>query len=185
MKTVALLGTLLLQVFLICSAHAQVPNARRLTQRVAPQPPPPQPRPLQTNAPAQTAPGIKPVPGGKPLPVVPGTPAIARQIRTQAVVRLPRPPVDPVKAKAAKEEAVRKTVEFQKKRASEGFESAQYELGLRYLKGDGVPQDEMMGRKWLRLSAVNGYGPAIRKVEELDRPPGPPEKPSESDRPVP
>jgi TPR repeat protein len=89
---------------------------------------------------------------------------------TQAVVRIVRPPVDPEKARAAREEAVRRTVAFQMKRAEEGSESAQYELGLRYLKGDGVERDEAKGRHWLGLSAKNGYGPATRKLEDLDKP---------------
>jgi len=78
--------------------------------------------------------------------------------------------LDPAKAKANKDEALRKTVEFQKKRAEEGFESAQYELGVRYLKGDGVEKDEAMGRKWLQESAKNGYGAAAQKLEELEKP---------------
>jgi len=90
-------------------------------------------------------------------------------------VHIVQPYVDPEKARASKEEALRKTVEFQKKRAEEGSESAQYELGVRYLKGDGVEKDPVTGRKWLFESSKNGYGPATQKLEELDKP-APPAK---------
>jgi len=58
-------------------------------------------------------------------------------------------------------------IEFQKKRAAEGSPSAQYELGLRYLAGDGVEQDEAAGMKLLEQSAAQDYTLAKKKVEEL------------------
>jgi len=82
---------------------------------------------------------------------------------------VPKPAIDPEVAKASRETAARKAVEHQKKQAEEGSESAQYELGVRYLKGDGVEKDEAMGRKWLALSSKNGYGAATRRLEELDK----------------
>ena len=122
-----LVGAVLIELSLLSSAYAQIYSARRLTRRVAPQQQQqqqPSPPPADAPAPATTA----TVPAPAPVPV---------PVRPQPVVRV-QPPVDPEKAKAAKEEALRKTVEFQKKRAEEGSESAQYELGVRYLKGDGV-----------------------------------------------
>ena len=80
-----------------------------------------------------------------------------------------RAPADPEKEKARKEEAVKKTIEFQKKRAAEGSPSAQYDLGMRYLKGDGVVRDEELGRKWLEESAKNDHALARKKLEELAR----------------
>lgn len=165
-----LVGVILAQTFV--SVQAQV-TARRLTRRVAPQ--------AQTNTANVTTPqGPTATPAASaPVPVPPPAPALT--VRTQAVVRLLPPPVDPEKTRAARDEAQRKTIEFQKKRASEGSESAQYELGVRYLKGDGVEKDEATGRKWLTESAKNGYGPASKKLEELDRPGGAaqPAKPAE------
>ncbi len=67
----------------------------------------------------------------------------------------------------AKQETLRKTIEFQKKRAAEGSPSAQYELGLRYLKGDGVDKDEAAGMKLLEESAKQDYKLAKKKIEEL------------------
>ena len=79
-------------------------------------------------------------------------------------VPAPPPPADPQKAK---QETLRKTIEFQKKRALEGSPSAQYELGLRYLAGDGVEKDEATGLKLLEESAKQDYTLAKRKLEEL------------------
>ena len=62
---------------------------------------------------------------------------------------------------------MRKTIEFQKKRAAEGSPSAQYELGLRYLNGDGVEKDEAVGLKFLEDSAKQDYTLAKKKLEEL------------------
>jgi hypothetical protein len=154
-----LLGALLFPLVVPMAAHAQAYGARRMTRRL-PQAPPQPAASVNTNAPAppQPTPAVT-----APIPVV----------RTQAVVRIVQPPVDPEKARLAKEEAVRKTVEFQKKRAEEGSESAQYELGVRYLKGEGVEKDEATGRKWLTMSAQNGYAPATRKLEDLNKPPAP------------
>lgn len=156
-----LVGVVVTEMFSF--SHAQV-TARRLTRRIAPQ--------AQTNTARATTPQ-GPTAAPTPAPAPPPTPAMA--VRTQALVRVVPPPVDPEKARAARDEAQRKAVEFQKKRAAEGSESAQYELGVRYLKGDGVEKDEATGRKWLAESAKNGYGPASKKLEELDHPAPAPE----------
>ena len=79
-------------------------------------------------------------------------------------------PVDPAKAAAAKEEQVRKTVEFQKKRAEQGSPLAQYDLGLRFLKGDGVTQSLDLAKHWLERAATNGNSMAARKLAELKQP---------------
>ena len=70
-------------------------------------------------------------------------------------------------AEKAKQETLRKTIEFQKKRAAEGSPSAQYELGLRYLYGDGLEKDEAAGMKLLEESAKQDYTLAKRRLEEL------------------
>ena len=76
--------------------------------------------------------------------------------------------VDPEKEKAKQAEALKKTIEFQKKRAEEGSPSAQYELGMRYLKGDGLDKDVETGRKWIEKSAAQDYSLAKKKLEELN-----------------
>lgn len=67
----------------------------------------------------------------------------------------------------AKEERERKVVEFQKKRAAEGSAVFQYDLGIRYLNGQGVEKDEVLAREWLAKSAAQGHLPAQRKLREL------------------
>jgi type IV secretory pathway VirB10-like protein len=147
MKTPALVSGLAI-LALASSLHAQ--SARQLTRKIVP-PPSPQPPAGQSAAPAKPAP---PTP-----PATPGSPSTA--------VPAPPPPAD---AEKARQETIRKTVEFQKKRAEDGSAAAQYDLGLRYLKGDGVEKDEKTGRKWIETSATNGYSLAIKKLEELTPP---------------
>lgn len=61
----------------------------------------------------------------------------------------------------------RRVVAFQRKRADEGSPSAQYQLGLRYLRGEGVPKDSGEARKWLSLALKSGHTQAKRKLAEL------------------
>ena len=75
--------------------------------------------------------------------------------------------VDPVKAQAEKEAQLQRTIEFQKKRAEEGSPTAQYDLGLRYLTGDGVDKDIETATKWLKEAAKNGNKDAEKKLAEL------------------
>jgi TPR repeat protein len=44
--------------------------------------------------------------------------------------------------------------------ASEGNAAAQYNLGLRYREGDGVPVNQELGASWLRKAAAQKYAPA-------------------------
>ena len=67
-----------------------------------------------------------------------------------------------------KAELDRRVVAFQKKRALEGSPSAQYELGMRYLKGDGVVKDMVTARKWLADAVRGGSTEASKKLTELD-----------------
>jgi TPR repeat protein len=121
-------------------------SARQLTRKIVP-PAANQPQPGQTPPPSAARPTV-PVPPQQPAAV----PA----------------PVDPAKEKAKQEEVLKKTIEFQKKRAAEGSPSAQYELGLRYFYGDGLEKNEAEGRKWIEESAKNDYTLAKKKLEELD-----------------
>ncbi len=159
MKTsrLILLGAVLGEIVFLSSAQAQIYSPRRLTRPIAPQ---------MQRAPAQT-PARQPPPS-TPAPTAPTAPT-APAVSAPALRPVVRPPIDPAVAKAAREEADRKAFEFQKKRAEEGSESAQYELGMRYLKGEGVEKDEALARKWLTQSSKNGYTPATRRLEELDK----------------
>ncbi len=51
--------------------------------------------------------------------------------------------------------------------AEQGDPSAQFYLGLLYDKGDGVPQDYTMARKWYEKAAAQGYAMAQTKLGVL------------------
>ena len=131
-------------VLVVTNLSAQ--TARKLTRRIVPPP--------NNASPATGTPASRPAP----------TPPAAVPSPNNAAVPAPPPPAD---AEKAKQETLRKTIEFQKKRAAEGSPSAQYELGLRYLNGDGLEKDEAAGMKLLEESAKQDYTLAKRRLEEL------------------
>ena len=133
-------------ILFLAACESQAQSARQLTRRIVP---PPNNPPPAAGAPASR-------PGPAPPRAVPAT--------NNAAVPAPPAPAD---AEKAKQENLRKTIEFQKKRAAEGSPSAQYELGLRYLRGDGVDKDETAGMKLLEQSARQDYTLAKKKLEEL------------------
>lgn len=163
---------------------------RRLLQPIVPQP-----YPTQPTIPGRQIPGRAMPPVGRQIPAqqpnrgitndapakaaelpatrTPQNPNVSpSQFPPRPQVRpTPRPvtPVDPVKAKAAKEEAVRRTIEFQKRRAAEGSATAQYDLAMRYFKGDGLEKDETAARKWFEQSAKNGNTQAKKKLDQWDK----------------
>ncbi len=55
------------------------------------------------------------------------------------------------------------------KAAKAGFDRAQYNIAMMYLKGEGVPQDFYESVRWLKLSANQKYKPAVEKLEELKK----------------
>ena len=116
---------------------AQYMAPRSYMKRLAPPAPPP-----------QRAPQV-------PSPTPPGQ------------VFVPAAPVDPEKARAEKEAMTKRTVEFQKKRAEAGSATAQYDLGLRYLKGEGVEKNLVEARKWFEAAAKQGHPFAAKKLEEI------------------
>ncbi len=77
----------------------------------------------------------------------------------------------PVKPSLDKAELDRRVVTFQTQRAREGSASAQYELGVRYLTGNGVVKDKATARQWLTAAEHAGNAQARKKLEELDAPP--------------
>lgn len=62
----------------------------------------------------------------------------------------------------------RKAIEFQITRAEAGSAMAQYDLGVRYLKGNGLPLDENKAQGFLLKSANQGHGPAKAKLKEIE-----------------
>jgi hypothetical protein len=80
---------------------------------------------------------------------------------------LPPPAAEP-KSEAQQAEELQRVIAFQKEQAAVGKASSQYDLGLRYLKGDGVAQDPEAARKWLAAAAGQGHEEARQKLRQLD-----------------
>jgi TPR repeat protein len=76
-------------------------------------------------------------------------------------------PAEQAKAQIQKNKNDVKQFEYYKRRAEEGSDHAQYELGQRYLAGKGTDVDEKLGREWLAKAAKQGYAPAAKKLAEL------------------
>lgn len=62
-----------------------------------------------------------------------------------------------------------KTVESLRKRAADGSAAAQYNLGIRHLRGRGVKKDEAAGLTFLKKSAAQDYQRASDKLKELEK----------------
>jgi hypothetical protein len=60
-----------------------------------------------------------------------------------------------------------KTVQWLFSQATNGSASAESSLGFRYLKGQGVPKDEALGRQWLQKAAADGDAEAASKLATL------------------
>ena len=148
MKTVSLTGLLAAILFLFApDSNAQ--SARQLTRKIVP--PPTNPPPSRGASASRPAPAP-----AKAVPAASGS--------TNAVPA-PPPPADPEKAK---QETLKKTIEFEKKNAEKGSAWAQYALGVRHLTGDGVEKDEVAARKWLEAAAKNDDSRAKKRLEELN-----------------
>ena len=100
-------------------------------------------------------------PGRPPraIPVAPSAPAQTAN----------RTPNGPTRARRTQSEAEtdHKVVQFLMRQAAKGSATSQYELGRRYLEGDGVEMDGEAALSWLEKSADMGYTPAIQKLEEI------------------
>ncbi len=103
-----------------------------------------------------------------PRPAAPAAPGQAVRPTAPAAAVQPAP-VDPAKVKAGKEEAERKRLEWQMKRANDGVPYAQYDLALRYLAGDRVGKNWETARQWLEKAAKSGHAPAAKKLAEVKK----------------
>lgn len=99
---------------------------------------------------------------GRPPRANPGAPSAPAQTAK-------RTPGGPTRARRTQSEAEtdRKVVQFLMRQAAKGSATSQYELGRRYLEGDGVEMDGAAALSWLEKSAEMGYSPAIQKLEEI------------------
>jgi hypothetical protein len=88
--------------------------------------------------------------------VTPGAPA-APPVLAAPVVRREDP------------EREQRIINFQRQNAISGNPSSQYDLGMRYVKGDGVEQDDKQALEWLKLSAKSGHGRAKKELAALEK----------------
>ena len=114
-------------------------SARTLTSKIVPQP----------QQPAQAA---RPAQQGVAAPAAPARPLTEAE---QAKLRL------------QKDKNEVKQFEFYKRRAEEGSDDAQYQLGLRYLAGKGTAPDEKLAREFFEKAAKQGHKQAGQKLTEL------------------
>ena len=79
------------------------------------------------------------------------------------------PAIDPAKVQEGKDEVEKSRLEFQKKKAEAGSPFAQYDMGIRYLTGDGVEKNVDTAKKLLASSSKGGNSAATKKLEELKK----------------
>ena len=70
--------------------------------------------------------------------------------------------------KEEKAEIDRRVLAWQLKRANEGYAVSQYDLGMRYLNGDGVEQDHEKAKRWFAEAAQNGNNQAYERLRNYD-----------------
>jgi len=61
-----------------------------------------------------------------------------------------------------------RVVIYQQQQASNGYPSFQYELGKRYLLGDGVTQNKTLARFWLNSACTNGLSEATNLLTTIE-----------------
>jgi hypothetical protein len=64
-------------------------------------------------------------------------------------------------------------LENQQDRAKAGYRTPQYDLGMRYLTGNGVERDNERAKHWLQLAAAQGHTRAKKELAQLEQPQSP------------
>ena len=100
-------------------------------------------------------------------PAQPARPAPQAVPAQQAAPPRPLTPQEEAKAQIQKDKNDVKQFDYYKRRAEEGSDDAQYQLGLRYLNGKGTEKNEKLGREWLAKSSKQGHAQATKKLGEL------------------
>ncbi len=153
------------------SWSAQFYGARRYVKPIAPQTQQPTP-------PATLSPTPPPLPGTTPPPPPPPPttpPPPPPQKKTPPAPGAPHPQTNTVDAEVLKKqaaqraEALKRTIELQKKRAEQGSAVAQFDLGKRYLAGDGLEQNLREARKWFEAAAKQGHAGAPARLDEVGK----------------
>lgn len=91
----------------------------------------------------------------------------------------PSPPQDPAKVEASKKKVTENTIHYLQQRAEDGSASAQFTLGMRYMKGDGVSKDVEKARAYLQKAADGGFASAQRELNNLQTEPAKEAQPSQ------
>ena len=81
------------------------------------------------------------------------------------------PVLTAAEAADARTEREAKVLAYQQELAAKGDLYGQYKMGMRYLKGDGVPRDLARARALLESAAAQGSPSAIAALKDLDEPP--------------
>ncbi len=78
------------------------------------------------------------------------------------------PVAAPAPARKSDPEREQRIINFQRQNAVSGNPSSQYDLGMRYVKGDGVEKDDKQAMEWLKLAAQNGNSRAQKELTALE-----------------
>jgi Sel1 repeat len=79
-------------------------------------------------------------------------------------------PLDPEAEAKRKAELAARTLTWHREQAEQGSAYGQYQMGMHYLNGDGVPKDLQRARDWFLKSAKQGNDDAYQKLKNLDYP---------------
>ena len=107
-------------------------------------------------------------------PAAPARPQYATPAQQPAAAPRELTPEEAKKAAIQHNKNDLKQFEFYKRRAEEGSDDAQYQLGIRYLTGKGVEKNEKLGREWLAKAAKQSHVQAGKKLAELGPEQAPP-----------
>ncbi len=107
----------------------------------------------------------------RPRTAQPAVAPTATPVRPSAAAPAPgsvaAPVAIPAPVRQADPEREQRIINFQRQNAASGNPSAQYDLGMRYLRGNGVEQDDTQAMEWLKLAAQNGDGRAKKELAAL------------------
>jgi len=140
-------------------------HTHRAPVEAKPAPVTPTPPPSPAPSPNQVATAQQYYPTQPVHYVVPRRSSAAKtESNTNSPPPVPRSAEDAPKVSATSEDPI---VAYQKADAAKGFPEAQYALGIRYLTGNGIPQDEAKGKELIQAAADQGSERARDKVREL------------------
>lgn len=98
----------------------------------------------------------------------PSGPAVPQQLAPPRTTAATPNPASPQQSALEKAEADSAALDKQRKLAEGGDPWSSYQLGVRYLTGNGVPKDEDAGRAWLEKAAQKGHNLAYEKLKNTD-----------------